>query len=149
MAGQVVVTVAAPGVRAGRIALPAELPPRDLPAGIVLPVVPPREVAPPLADLAGNQIIGPLHGAFEDFQLGTDRAAVRRQIHTILATGWPKGVPGSGDLPCAGEAGFEALLDLLTDKTLATGGRILADDINCLVAAFNAQYRRRERAGGG
>lgn len=142
-AGQVIVTAAAPDVRSARIALPAELPSRDLPAGIIFPVVPPRAVAPPLADLAGNQIIGPLHGAFEDFQLGTDRAAVRQRIHIILATGWPSGVPGSSDLPCAGEAEFHALLDLLTDKTLATGGLILADDINCLVAEFNAQYRQR------
>lgn len=144
VAGKVVVTLAAPGVSPGKIELPAEQPARDWPAGISLPVVSPREVAPALTQLAGNQIIGPLHGAFEDFQLGTDRVAVRQQIHTILATGWPKGVPGSSDLPCAGEAEFQALLDLLTDKTLATGGLILADDINCLVAEFNAQYRRRK-----
>lgn len=138
--GRVVVEVASPGLRTGRLELPAEWQEPALPDGIHLPVVPDREAALQLAELASGQISGPLHGAFEDFRLATERATARQQIHTILATGWPQGVPGSSDLPCADDATFQALLDLLTDKTLAADGLILADDINCLAAEYNARY---------
>jgi hypothetical protein len=141
VAGNVVITVAAPGLREARLELPAQAPHSDLPAGVLMPAISERQATG--LDFIAATIVGPLHGAFEDFQLSTANPAdLRQQIHTILATGWPNGVIGSGDVACAADPRFQALLDRLTEKTITTGGLILADDINCLVADFNAQYHK-------